>query len=344
MALMLIPTGAMRRIKMAAAATSVLAAIACGGSNSPTGPTLTMTVVLATASVAAGATTQGTVSLSAPATATVNIALASSNSAVATVPDTVAIQAGSSSAIFTVTAVSSGTVTITATLNGSRGQSPTLTVTPRTALATISLSPSTVVEGSSSSGTVTLTAAAPVGGAVVALSGSDAVIMPSSITVATGATNATFPISTRSGGGAASVTITASYGGGSASAVLSITRSPVAVARFGITGPTETETCEMSNGGRQLSCTFDGRTSSAPGTIIAFDWSYSVAGTFAQTTSGPVLSNPAVDCSLLPPPPLPPGNPWFTLTVTLKIHDDRGNVAETTDRGARLLPHGTCGF
>jgi hypothetical protein len=47
---------------------------------------------------------------------------------------------------------------------------------------------------------------------------------------------------------------------------------------------------------------------------------------------------------MLPPPPMPPGNPWFTLTITLKIHDDRGNVAQTTDGGARLLPNGMCGF
>jgi hypothetical protein len=41
---------------------------------------------------------------------------------------------------------------------------------------------------------------------------------------------------------------------------------------------------------------------------------------------------------------MPPGNPWFTLVIKLKIHDDRGNVAEATDSGARLLPRGACGF
>jgi hypothetical protein len=53
---------------------------------------------------------------------------------------------------------------------------------------------------------------------------------------------------------------------------------------------------------------------------------------------------PSINCSLLPPPPLPPGNPWFTLIVTLKIHDNLGNSAEVTDSGARLLPQGACGF
>ena len=66
---------------------------------------------------------------------------------------------------------------------------------------------------------------------------------------------------------------------------------------------------------------------------------------FSQTTSGPVLTMPTVNCSFLPPPPLPAGRSWFDLTVTLKVHDSLGNVsAEKVDSGARLLPQGVCGF
>jgi len=33
------------------------------------------------------------------------------------------------------------------------------------------------------------------------------------------------------------------------------------------------------------------------------------------------------------------------MTVTLKIHDDAGNVsAVVTDNGVRLLPQGSCGY
>jgi len=127
--------------------------------------------------------------------------------------------------------------------------------------------------------------------------------------------------------------------------VLSITRPTVATASFGVSGPSETETCTMSDAGNTLNCTFNGSTSTAPGTINAWDWSYTVATTFSQTTSGPVLTMPAVNCSFLPPPPLPAGAQWFTLIVKLKIHDSLGNVsAEAVDNGARLLPQGVCGF
>src|SRR5205085_11777575 len=125
---------------------------------------------------------------------------------------------------------------------------------------------------------------------------------------------------------------------------ISVTRPTVATARFGVSGPSETETCTLTNNGTTLDCTFNGSTSSAPGNIVAWDWSWGVATTFTQTTTGPVLTMPAINCSLLPPPPLPPGEPWFTMTVTLTIRDDLGNVAQATDSGARLIPQGACGY
>ena len=121
----------------------------------------------------------------------------------------------------------------------------------------------------------------------------------------------------------------------------------VATASFGITGPTESDTCELANGGTTLNCTFNGSTSTAPGTIVQYDWSYRVATGIAQTqtTTVPELKNPSItiDCSVLPTPPLQPGKS-ITLTVTLKIRDSLNNTAEATNSNARLLPMGACGF
>ena len=186
---------------------------------------------------------------------------------------------------------------------------------------------STVVGGDPVTGTVTLTATAPTGGAVVSLSGGDPVTVPASVTVPSGSASATFPISTRAVGDTIPATISGSYGGASASVVLTVTRPTIATARFGVTGPAMTGTCALASAGNSLDCTFNGSTSTAPGTIIAWDWSWSVATTFTQTTSGAQLTLPAIDCSLLPLPPLPPGEPWFTMTT-----------------GVRLLPQGSCGF
>ena len=303
-------------------------------------------VALNASSIAIGGTAQGTVSLSAVATSTTSITLTSSNPSVATVQTPVTVQVGASTAAFTVTGMTVGTVTITASLNGSTGQTPALTVTPAAALSSISLSAASVVGGTSVTGTATLTTAAPAGGAVVTLSSADPLTVPPSVTVPAGSATATFIVSTRLVAGTIAGTVTGSYGGASASASLSVTKPTVATARFGVTGPTETDTCTVTDGGNTLNCTFNGSTSTAPVNIIAYEWSYRVAATLTQTTAGPVLTMPAVGCGWLPPPPLAAGAPlWLPLTVTLKVRDDLGNVsAEAINNGARVFPQGVCGY
>jgi len=337
-------------MRLVATMISVVALWACGGSGSPSGPTASpgvSGVALNATSISAGARGEGTVSLTAAApSAGATISLSSSNPSVATVQTSVTVAAGSSSATFMVTAMTPGTAMITASLNGGSRQSPMLTVTSSVAISSIALSASSVVGGNPVTGTVALTGAAPAGGAVVSLSSTDGATVPATVAVPGGAASATFSITTRAVGGSMVSTISGTYGGATVSAQLSVTRPTVATARFGVTGPTETETCTLANSGTTLNCTFNGSTSTAPGTIVAWDWSYAVAGKFTQSTTGPVLSKPSVDCSLLPAPPLPAGAlPWFTMTVTLTIRDEMGNVsAEAVNKDVRLMPQGACGF
>jgi hypothetical protein len=325
-----------------------LAAIGCSGSGSPTTPTNAtgINVTLSASTLAAGSTTQGTVTLAAMAPAGgATVTLSSSNTAVASVQTPVTVAAGSTSALFTVTAIATGTATITATVNGSSGQSPALIVTGGTALSSITLSASTVVGGNTVVATATLTAAAPAGGAVVSLSSGDPVTVPPNVTVQAGTTTATFTVVTRAVGGTIAATITGSYGGSSATASLSVTRPTVATARFGVTGPHETETCVLTDNGNSIDCTFNGSTSTAPGTIIAWDWTYGSTTMRAQTTTGPQLAAPAFSCSMLPPPPLPANGSTLMMTVTLRVRDDAGNIsAVASDTGVRVLPQGLCGY
>src|SRR5207247_2232725 len=92
-------------------------------------------------------------------------------------------------------------------------QSPTSTTPPTVSLSSLTLNPTTVVGGSqSSTGTVTLSAAAPSSGAQVSLSSSDTTVaqVPSSVTVPAGATSATFTVPTHSFAPSTSVPLSSS--------------------------------------------------------------------------------------------------------------------------------------
>jgi hypothetical protein len=196
------------------------------------------TLALNPTSVVGGNSSAGTVTLSGPAPAGgALVTLSSSNTTVAQAPASVTVAAGATSATFTVTtsAVSASTVvTITAAYAGAT-RSASLTVTPAAppapALTSLTLNPTSVTGGNSSTGTVTLSGPAPAGGALVALSSSNALVahVPASVTVAAGATSATFTVSTSPVVASTAVTISGSYGGAGRSASLTVNPAPAPV-------------------------------------------------------------------------------------------------------------------
>jgi len=170
--------------------------------------------------VTGGQNSTGTITLSGGAPPGFVVAVSSNNTA-AQVPSSVAVPAGSTSTPFTVTTspVSSPvTATITA---GSR--TATLVVQPGPlTVSNLVLSPSTVVGGNTSTGTVSLSGA-PSSAVVVTLSSSNgSATVPASVTVLAGTTTASFNINTTTVTTPTSATITASYSASSRSATLSI--------------------------------------------------------------------------------------------------------------------------
>jgi len=107
--------------------------------------------------------------------------------------------------------------------------SPGPSPTPSAALSSLALNPTTVVGGAqSSTGTVTLTAPAPAGGAqVVLVSDNGSAGVPSSVTVSSGATAVTFTVNTTPVATSASATISAAYDGVTKSATLKVTPAPL---------------------------------------------------------------------------------------------------------------------
>ena len=147
-------------------------------------------------------------------------------------------------------------------------------------LSTVAVSPTSAVGGASSTGTVTLTAAAPAGGAVVTLTSSNAAAtVPASATIAAGATSATFPVTTSAVATTTPVTLTATYGAVSRTATLSV--NPAATGTLPAPAP--------------ISPVVDARFS--PGQTIVFDWS-DVAGAASytiQVDDQSTFSSPAIN-------------------------------------------------
>jgi hypothetical protein len=184
-------------------------------------------------SIAGGSTSTGTVTLNGPAPSGGQAVEFSSNSSLAVPTASIVIPAGATSGTMTVTAGSTtttSTATINATMN-SGSVAATLTITPGSApsaaLLSITLNPTRLRGGGSVTGTVTLTSAAPAGGAVVTLSSNNPSIAktPSSVTVSAGATSANFTITTTRPNNDTTVNITATYSGVTKSAVLTVTHS-----------------------------------------------------------------------------------------------------------------------
>jgi hypothetical protein len=145
-------------------------------------------------SVAGGNSSLGIVTLSAPSTLDISVDL-SSNCSAAGVPSSIVIPAGQSDAEFDVTTVpvlSNTTATITAS-EGGASSSAKLTVKPPT-LSALSLAPTTVVGGSSASGTVSLTGITLTPVTVSISSTSNAVSFPTSTTIPAGQSQGQFSI------------------------------------------------------------------------------------------------------------------------------------------------------
>jgi hypothetical protein len=138
-------------------------------------------------------------------------------------------------------------------------------------LSAVSVSPTSVVGGTAAQGTITLTGAAPSGGAVVTLSSANAsvVSVPASVTVAAGASSATFGVNTSTVAANTGVTITATYGGVSRTTTLTVTPAS--------TSPPSSDPLPAPS---LVSPAADARFS--PGTSITFDWT-DVSGAASYT-------------------------------------------------------------
>jgi len=200
------------------------------GWNPPTGAAALSSIGASPNPVVGGNSSTGTVTLTSAAPAGGALVSLSSASSAVTVPGSVSVSQGATSAMFGITTsvVATQTLaTLSATYSGLT-KTMTFTVNPAAsaALATLSLNPTSVTGGTLATGTVTLTAPAPSGGVIVALSSTKPSLasVPASILVAAGSTSKGFTVTTASTRRNATATISASYAGVTKTATISVTR------------------------------------------------------------------------------------------------------------------------
>jgi len=203
-------------------------------------------------SLASGASSTCTVTLAEAAPSGGTVVSLSSNNTMLPVAASVTVPAGSTSATFTAKAgncTANQTATITATLNGVTA-TVSISLTPSVQVSSLSCSPASLGQNSSSTCTITLNQAAPSGGASVALSSNAAALtVPATATVAAGSTTATFSATSGTISSTQTATVTATYNSTSATASISLTM-PVQVSSLSCSpaslGQNSSSTCTIA--------------------------------------------------------------------------------------------------
>ena len=183
-----------------------------------------------------GTSTTGTVTISGPAPVGGTVVSLASSSLSALVPTSVTIPAGQMTATFAVSTnlVSNDTsAVISATVYGVKVKSTLSILGPK--VTSVTVASASIASTATTTGTVTLSTNAPVGGKVVTLTSSNTAVatVPVSVTVPAGTRTATFTITAGTVVANTAVTITASTNGSSGTATVTVT--PPVAALSGIT-------------------------------------------------------------------------------------------------------------
>ncbi len=178
-------------------------------------------------------------------------------------------------------------------------------------LSALSVNPTSVIGPAASTGTVSLTAAAPTGGALVTLTSSNiaAASVPASVTVAAGATSVTFSVTTVAVTANTSVTLTAAYSGLSRTTTLTVTPvpppaslntlvlSPTSVTGGSASTGTVTLTSAAPAGGSVVTLSSNAAAAVVPGSVTVA--AGATSATFSTTTSAVTAATTATISAVL---------------------------------------------
>jgi hypothetical protein len=220
---------------------------------------------------------------------------------------------------------------------------------PGLTLAGLSLSGTSLLSQQYLRGSVSLTSVAPPSGAVVALSSSNSLAarVPSSVTVAGGAAEATFAVEGTTVAVTTPVTISASYNGLSRSASITV-RPHTVTAAFRVASRSRgVGACQLGPSTGEADCELDG--SSSIGPVEGWSWRYwtgtAPLGHMASEASSTM--NLATRCSFFEGArggEDANGNRYVHMEIELVVLDREGTRSVPVRKPVRMYPNRLCGF
>ena len=254
--------------------------------------------------VLGGTSTTGTDALTEPAPWTGLVLPISTNSPSVTVPPSVRVLPGATTATFSIgTSGVNSSISATIIVGIGTAQRTTIFTVNPASLTSLTLNPTTVGGGSSSTGTVTLSGPAGIGGTSISLASSNSAVgVPAQVVVPSGQTSQVFTVTTVSETAVVSSNITASLNGISESVGLSVIPAALSSLSFNpasVTGGlastgTVTLTGTAPKGGYAVTLTSSNPNATAPKTVTVLQGASTA--TF-QVTTRPVKSDLAVTIS-----------------------------------------------
>ena len=216
-------------------------------------------------------------------------------------------------------------------------------------LAGLSISQASVYGQDTPQGTVTLSNQAPAGGIVIGLASGNTEVarVPATLTIAGGASAASFPIDTSTVTISASVAITASYATVTRSASLTVRPRPVSAA-FTVTSPSQGRgACVLGPATDEADCLLDASASTGP--INRWIWTYWTAGAPIGHTAPDAITRLRLtsQCAFFEGGRGGDdqfGGKYVQMEIELVVQDREGNRSAPVRQPVRLYPNRMCGF
>ena len=198
-------------------------------------------------------------------------------------------------------------------------------------------------------GTITLSAGAPSGGATIDLSTSNRdVARPtvSSITIPSGSTTGTFNIEATTVAESQDVQITARYLNVAINQIIRVTINPP-VARFTVSGTARgTDKCTITDDNGSLDCRYDASTSG--GFPRFYNWTFTIGSTNNRSTTTDKTGDFDIQdkCDFFKGRSTndDSGDKYLNMDVKLVIEDKEGTTSTPTTRTVRVYVNGKCGY